>query len=473
MNKTELKAAWGKYCDTDVLVDQMVEYMASHRIRHSVNGICTMLNTFFENKHEIIEMLQNSDNYIGNLRVKVNAEMTRYNNIRTIETFVRRFYNNVDAEKIIYKKVNSEGKTLNDYIKIGKKKVTVDELVNGDVASVDFGNWYTKFDCSGVTAESLEEARNFQNIISCFNRYSSPVVNNVLSESILARNNKLKISQGTKTSRAFNKVCHLYGVDSAGSGVPVKIASGAKFIDGTDVPNGFINVTLNAKNVNGDSVEIAGINKAVNKKYVSNVKYNKLFAEYSDMLSDTKRKIKFYISVNPIDYLTMSVGRSWQSCHQYGGGYFGGTVSYMLDSVSIITFVHDEEPDDFMTEGKIYRNMMHYKNGTLLQSRVYPQGNDGCTDLYEEFRKIMQKEISDMLGINGEWEKVNKDRFTINSEGVHYKDYHYFGNGINLSRIHGTNCSDMLIGHINICPNCGNEDHLSSHTIAHGNCSAI
>ena len=473
MNKMELKAAWGKYCDTDALVDQMVAYMVSKRIRHSVNGICTMLNTFFENKSDIIEMLQNSDNYIGNLRVRVNTEMTRYNNIRTIESFMYRFYDSVGADKILYKKVDDDGKTIDDYIKIGKKKVTIDEIVNGSISNANFGQWSEKFTSEGITRDSIVKSQEFKNIISQFNRYSSPVVNQFLSDNILARNEKLKIAQGTKTSRAFNKVCHLYGVDSAGSGIPVKIASGAKFIDGTNVPDEFINVALNVKNVNGDNVEITGLKKEVGKKYVSNVKYNKLFAEYSDMLSDNKRKIKFYISVNPIDYLTMSVGRSWQSCHQYGGGYFGGTVSYMLDDVSIITFVHDEEPDDFMTEGKIYRNMMHYRNGLLLQSRVYPQGNDGCTDLYEEFRKIMQKELSDMLGVNGAWESVHPNTCVIESIGAHYKDYRYFGSGINLTRIHGTACDNMTIGHTNVCPNCGREESLPNHLIAHGNCTAI
>ena len=170
----------------------------------------------------------------------------------------------------------------------------------------------------------------------------------------------------------------------------------------------------------------------------------------------------------------MSVGRSWSSCHSFGGGYFGGTVSYMLDSVSIITFVHDNEVTDFITEGKIYRNMMHYKDGTLLQSRVYPQGNDGCTDLYEEFRKIMQKELADMLGMVNDWNKIPKGSVEIRSFGNHYKDYNYFGNGINLSRLSkaGT-CNTMNIGHINVCPNCGLAEELRSHMIAHTGCSAF
>jgi hypothetical protein len=190
------------------------------------------------------------------------------------------------------------------------------------------------------------------------------------------------------------------------------------------------------------------------------------------MVTDTKRNIKFYISVNPIDYITMSVGRSWTSCHAFGSGYFGGTASYMLDNVSIITFVHDEEPNDFVNTGKIYRNMFHYKNGILLQSRVYPQGNDGCTDLYEEFRKIVQKEISDMLGVNNSWSKHDNSRMLIDSIGSHYRDYAYFSNGINLSKINNSiGCNHMVIGHHAVCPSCGQEDSsIIRNRIAHTSC---
>lgn len=473
MTKAELKAAWGKYCDTDELVDEIRALLTEKRIRNSVNGICEMLNVFFTNKADIIEMMQNSDNYVGDLRIVVSTQMRRYNNLQSIGRFMSSFYNSVEAEKIIFKDKDSEGKCLNDYIKIGKTKVTIDDIVNNRTESASFGDWYHVFDNTGITRESMKQASEFRFAINCFNRYASPVVNQSLHDSIITHNANIKIAEGTKTSRAFNKVCHAYGVDSVAKGIEVKIASGAKFTDGSEVPNEAISANHNVKSVDGNEVTLTNLKKTIDKKYLSNVKYNKLFAEYADMVTEAKRNIKFYISVNPIDYLTMSVGRSWTSCHAFGGGYFGGTVSYMLDHVSIITFVHDEVPSDFASEGKIYRNMFHYKDGTLLQSRVYPQGNDGCTDLYEEFRKIMQKEMADMLGVNNNWDRVAEREVQINSVGNHYKDYRYFRNGINMSKVHGTNCRQMLIGHTNICPNCGQVESLPSHVITHGGCTAL
>lgn len=469
MNKAELKKEWGKYCDTDTLVDSIRNLLTSKNIRNSDNGVCAMLSVFFTNKVNIIEMMQNSDNYIGNLRIMVDTQMQRYENNNKINNFVGNFYNRIQASNFFLKTVDSEGNNIKDYIKVGKKKVTIQDVIDGNMPGT-IENWSRIFDVNGVTLESINESEKFNNLIQSFYRYYSPVVDETLSENISCKDPTLKIAKGTKTSRAFNKVCHVYGIDSAAKDVPVKIASGAKFTDGSDVSSEDIGREYKVKCVDDNKVTLVGMNKTVEKKYLSNANYNKLFAEYSDMVSDNKRNIKFYISVNPIDYLTMSLGRSWKSCHGFGGGWFGGTVSYMLDSVSIITFVHDEVPHDFATEGKIYRNMFHYKDGLLLQSRVYPQGNDGCTDLYEEFRNIVQKEIADMLGVKNNWCAENRNNITIESLGNHYRDYRCFSNGINFSRICGTGCRNMTIGHINVCPYCGREENLSSNRIDHSSC---
>ena len=472
MNKAELKKKWGKYCDTDKLVDQMVIFMSKYNIRHSVNGIGEMLDTFFTNKEGLINMMRRSENYTGDLRIMVSTQMNRYGNKNEIGRFINCFYDNVEAEKIIIRDEDESGKTLPDYIKVGQKKVTIDDIVNNKINSVNFGRWDSVFDRNGHTLDSIDKANKFFYIINSFYRYCGASVNYNLASIINGKNASLKITPGMKTSRAFNKVCHFYGIDTSAKGIDVKIASGAKFTDGTNVPDECIGHNYKVKETDGKCATLFTMKKPISNEYLSNVKYNKLFAEYSDMVADEKRSIKFFISVNPIDYLTMSIGRSWNSCHKPGGGWFGGTVSYMLDEVSIITFVHDKVPDDFITEGKIYRNMFHYKDGTLLQSRVYPQGNDGCTDLYSEFREIMQKEISSMLGSNNPW--ITKDDvLNINSVGNHYKDYSYLRNGINKSCIYGTSCREMTIGHINVCPNCGREENISSCLIAHRDCTAI
>ena len=111
-----------------------------------------------------------------------------------------------------------------------------------------------------------------------------------------------------------------------------------------------------------------------------------------------------------------------------------------------------------------------------MQNRLYPQGNDGATNLYEKFRGFVVDEFSELLGVERKW-KVECGsmacRDHVRSHGTHYKDYH-----------HNNSCSifypeakktEMLsrimdVGHNAICPHCGNE-HTNSGMISHISCA--
>lgn len=413
MEVHELKSKWGKYCDTDKLVREMALWFNANGIRNSPKGICSMLDTFFTNKEEIIKMFEKSDNYVGDMRILIDTTMCRYSNRNEVFNFVNRFPNNVDSRKAILKTVDENGKKLNDYICIGKKTVSVEDLVSGNIGKAEFSKWQKIFEDDGYTINSVKEYSNFHYIMDEMCNVCGPVISETAVNAINKYNSSIKAAKGTKTARVFNKVCTTYGVDK--------------------LP-----------------------------------KYNKLFAEYADMVSESKRNIKFYISVNPLDYLTMSVGRSWKSCHAPRHGYFAGTVSYMLDEVSIITFVHDTIPEDIVGQGKVYRNMFFYKDGVLVQSRVYPQANDGCTNLYDEFRDIVQKELAQDIGAQNNWTKCSVH---MNSKGRQYPDYIYGNNAKTYYVGSKQGATSMNIGHKNICPYCGELADFGSGTICHSNCS--
>jgi hypothetical protein len=146
----------------------------------------------------------------------------------------------------------------------------------------------------------------------------------------------------------------------------------------------------------------------------------------------------------------------------------------MLDSTSIITFVHDQNTNDIVNEGKIYRNMLFYHENTLLQSRVYPQGNDGCTDLYREFRFIMQKELAELLGLErNKWTKRNSIT-NVESIGSHYRDYTSFDD-CNISYpTERPECTVevIIVGSERICPYCGESaEHLGASYLSHTSCN--
>lgn len=431
MNKIELKAKWGHYIDTDKLVEDMMALLTKYQHRNTEHGVCVVLDAFFTNKESLIKLLQKSEHYTGNLRVVLDEQLERRVHVNEICNCVDNFPYIVQAATCVYKETDSHGKKMVDYLKTGRQTVSIAELEDGSFgASVSERNEHlNEFDNDGFTRASKDTYRRFMDALSVFRTITASTI----SEENIGTLTDYKIYVGTKTSRAFNRVCHHFGVDKA----PL---------------------------------------------------YNKEFAKYADMVSGLTRNVKFFISVNPLDYLTMSFGVNWASCHtidkrnirnmsnSYAGQYCGGTMSYMLDSVSIVTYVHNAMPENYET-GKVYRNMFHLGgDGVLLQGRVYPQGNDGCTDLYKEFRYIVQKELTQMLGLGAnKW--VRRSSVTnVVSEGCHYRDYSY-NTDCNISypsERPWCQQQTIAVGSQRICLNCGEDaDDLHNGELSHHLCSEV
>ena len=428
MNKNDIKTKWGQYADTDKLVDDIMFLLTKYNHRNSEHGVCCILEQFFTKKEALIKLLQKHDSYAGDLRIILDEQLERRCNSRDVNYWIDTFPSNVKAHECIKKRTDAHNKTFGDYLKIGKHKVSVADFDDVDFLSAALirSESLQGFTHDGFTKESDRKYNEFVAAIACFRDMTSSTVPEEIAEYLA----DYKIHNGTKTSRAFNKICNQFEVDRAPS-------------------------------------------------------YNKEFAKYADMMSGLKRDIKFFISVNPLDYLTMSFGVNWASCHtidkrnvrhmdnSYSGAYCGGTMSYMLDSTSIVTYVHNTMPENY-EDGKVYRNMFHLGgDGALLQGRVYPQGNDGCTDLYKEFRFIMQKEMAKVLELDSnKWTKRSQVS-NIESTGCHYRDYNHFDD-CNISYpSERPQCQHQTIsvGSYRVCPHCGESaDNLDSGYLSHSSC---
>jgi hypothetical protein len=383
-------------------------------------------------------MFMTSNKYIGNMRICVDVELERNTVPSEIKKFCENFPEDVGAKDVFYKYTDENGKTLKDYSRIGVRRFKAKQLYYGDsILNTLNSNAQNKkkFRTDGVTLESSANYDKFWSAIYSFKESPSPVLNSNTVGMLAHYQIDGKFVSGMKTSRAFNRVCSIYGVDK--------------------LPN-----------------------------------YNKMFAEYADMVSGLKRKMKFYISLNPLDYLTMSFGKNWSSCHTidksnlrgmqngYQGMHCGGVMSYLLDTSSIITYVHDHATEDH-EDGKVYRNMFHFKNGTLIQGRIYPQGNDGSTDLYRTFRRFMQIELTAMLNLNEDaWIRKNGNcTDNIISDGCHYRDYECF-NDCNVTypkEMPDAYHTKVYVGHPRICPYCGYEvsDGDDGGYLTHEDCDNI
>lgn len=424
MNKAELKKKWFKYCDTDKLVDYAMELFADNEHAHSEHGVCTMLDTFFKDKEPIIKLMITSKNYVGNLRIVVKKDFDRQVDLREVRNCLDKFRYNINLDEML-RYSDEDGKDLFDHLAAGHKAIELSNMPSAEEknAKTNLVRMFEPY--TRATIESCNRRHDFCCYLDHFKNISSTKIPADYTRSTERKTPTIKA--GTKTSRAFNKVCNHYGIDK-----------------------------LNPQTV---TVEENGVTTT---KTV--YPYDKFFAEYADLVSDLTRQMYFVISVNPLDYLTMSVGVNWHSCHHIrSGGYKGGCMSYMLDSTSLITYVVTELSDPLHKQPKVYRQMFHYDNGLFIQSRLYPQGNDGATDLYAKFRCFMIEEFTNVLNVDAQWTEIGGTSECgkhITHSGTHYPDYEYNSGCTTFyptTKAESVRDYVMHIGHKGICVRCGKE----------------
>lgn len=208
-------------------------------------------------------------------------------------------------------------------------------------------------------------------------------------------------------------------------------------------------------------------------RYNQHEEYNRKFAEYADSITPMTIRRHTILSLNPLDYLTMSFGNSWSSCHTidkknirhmdsgYHGRFSSGTMSYMLDCSSMVFYTVDASYDgtEYWNEPKVNRQMFHWEYNKLIQGRLYPQSNDeGANDLYESYRNIIQEIISQIYDFPNLWDmkKGNEEiGGYVVSNGTNYKDYECYDT-CTISFVRNCSMSDPVhIGEMPICIRCG------------------
>ena len=150
----------------------------------------------------------------------------------------------------------------------------------------------------------------------------------------------------------------------------------------------------------------------------------------------------------------------------------------MLDTTSIITYVVEDIASNAKPHEipKYYRQMIHYHDGMFMQNRLYPQANDGATDLYSKFRGFVTEEFSEILGVEGNWNIEEGPRSCndhVRSTGVHYRDYLY-NSRCNIfypaSKANSINLKVMTVGHEGICTHCGHAYTECGRLAHYGSC---
>lgn len=204
--------------------------------------------------------------------------------------------------------------------------------------------------------------------------------------------------------------------------------------------------------------------------------YNAVFAQYADSPNPLKAVRKTALSIHLCDFLLMSNGTGWRSCHMIPDGeYSAGVLSYMNDNVSMVfyTFNKDYSEGEIFRADKITRTIFCYENGMLLQSRLYPKDED--ISLRENQRALVQDALAKCLDMPNLWSKKSEYEQYVYSHPDHtqYPDYTIFTDSCDFSLLkerfldcpiiaseHNRDLlvyriPPMVIGDACYCPKCG------------------
>lgn len=118
----------------------------------------------------------------------------------------------------------------------------------------------------------------------------------------------------------------------------------------------------------------------------------------SRYMQEDKIEGYLYLSVHPLDYLTISENNEgWHSCHSLDGSYRGGNLNYMVDDTTIVAYLASDENKNLKTfsgsgltwNSKKWRVLIHYnkENEAIYLNKQYPYS---CQYLGEKAIEILE-----------------------------------------------------------------------------------
>ena len=219
-------------------------------------------------------------------------------------------------------------------------------------------------------------------------------------------------------------------------------------------------------------LDSSDMSKNVASKY-GDTKVSKLYANifggdnivtttFSNSIQNNRMKEDLYISISPLDILTLSENSySWQSCLRLKGEYAAGSLSYILDGSTAVAFI-GKYNNDFPCLDKKWRQLMYIQRDehsddllNIAQSRQYP---NEISDAQDISRRLLMSKINDFAGENLSYKKINPtDYLQENDEAPHYydlRDEHY---GVATTHESFKDIPHFLVGSKAYCVDCGYE----------------
>lgn len=218
----------------------------------------------------------------------------------------------------------------------------------------------------------------------------------------------------------------------------------------------------------------------INPDAMENKEVQLVYSDWVDKITEKKAEYKFVLSANPADYVLMSYGNSWSSCHivnpsiikgkgsTFEGAWRAGTLSYMLDEQSLISYIVPAgTPDEKIFLVPKHNRQVFFINAetpAYLQSRMYPAVSN--SPFYSLFRKMVQEILSTVLESSEPW--VNHRYRVSRRDNLHYNDYNTFSDVCYAASINPPLYGEYLefeAGNEPVCLECGDRHIDSSSTL--------
>lgn len=223
--------------------------------------------------------------------------------------------------------------------------------------------------------------------------------------------------------------------------------------------------------------------------FTKHPEYNCIFAKISDCISPRDFKRTAVLSVNPMDYLTMSNGNSWSNCmcltpsrnfdgFEYQGKHKAGCMSYLTDGVSLLFYTLDDnrfKSAELWKIPKITRQVIFYSSPHIIHERIYPKSIDYCeseNNPYYVYRNCVWKIISECEEVQNRWTPYNtiiKDK----PDTFMYPDWKYYTVLRYVNPNIPKQSNTISVGDKTYCIKCGEQRYRSTSDVNDIMCSSL
>lgn len=464
------------------LVTQATELLREYNYTVTDEGLNAIFDEWVEKKGWMIEFLKKSPFYNGKYKVVFPANMKRGIDMNKIEEFM--MWASTEYKKIVCQKEVKIGLfSYEEYYQMKDRIWNIyRNLPDGAYLNGLPKNWY------------YEEWIRMSNVIKSKGNVEDVVLNCTTHYVPSSEYNKLVdfrrllgFLRETKNQEPQNIISETLAEDfnacCESMGLKTRAIAGQKIMK-------FVGKVLKELGLNHvvDMQRVTWHDENGNfHERVKDMGYNFHFAELGDAINPYEYTREIVISVDPIDYWTMSFGYKWASCHtidkensrnedenhNYSGMYSAGTTSYMLDDSTVMVYVRPTEEElkkkgetelPIEEQSKFQRCVFYLGEDKMGQSRVYPDGRDGGDEgIAAQLREIMQKFMSEVYETSNMWTlkkgtRACTDVIQAGRGAMNYKDYANYDdcNVSYLRRVNGNlNLNKIIVGAMPICPGCG------------------